>query len=111
MRSCFTSIGGIAVKTGASAVLVESAVMDCESTSYIGGGVFAYDDANVTLQGARIERCHAIYGGGMRPSLSHVALSVAWVSPARPVWPLGKRPVARLVTARANVHCEAPPQP
>ena len=31
--------------------------------------------------------------------------------PARPVWPLGKRPVARLVTARANVHCEAPPQP
>ena len=81
MRSCFTSIGGIAVKTGASAVLVESAVMDCESTEYIGGGVFAYDGANVTLQGARIERCHAIYGGGMRPSLSHVALSVAWVSP------------------------------
>ena len=66
--------------TGESAVLVESAIMDCESKSSIGGGVFAYDGANVTLQGARIERCRAIYGGGMRPSLSHVALSVAWVS-------------------------------
>ena len=81
MRSWFASTGGIAVTTGASAVLVESAIMDCESTSSIGGGVFSYDGANVTLQGARIERCRAIYGGGMRPSLSHVALSVAWVSP------------------------------
>ena len=80
MRSWFASTGGIAVTTGASAVLVESAIMDCESTSSIGGGVFSYDGANVTLQGARIERCHATYGGGMRPSLSHVALSVAWVS-------------------------------
>jgi len=75
------SIGGIAVKTGASAVLVESAVMDCESTFATGGGVFAYDGANVTLQGARIERCRAIYAGGMRPSLSHVGPSVAWLSP------------------------------
>jgi len=84
MRSCFASIGGIAVKTGASAVLVESAVMDCESTFATGGGVFAYDGANVTLQGARIERCRAIYAGGMRPSLSHVGPSVAWLSPRLP---------------------------
>jgi hypothetical protein len=86
MRSCFASIGGIAVKTGASAVLVESAVMDCESTFATGGGVFAYDGANVTLQGARIERCRAIYAGGMRPSLSHVGVgpSVAWLSPRLP---------------------------
>ena len=84
MRSCFASIGGIAVKTGASAVLVESAVMDCESTSATGGGVFAYDGANVTLHGARIERCRAIFAGGMRPSLSHVGLSDAWLSPRLP---------------------------
>ena len=96
--------------TGASAVLVESAIMDCESTSSIGGGVFSYDGANVTLQGARIERCHAYYGGGMRPSLSHVALSVAWVSPCPSCVASRKRPVARLVTARANAHCEAPSQ-
>tara|TARA_B100000768_G_C11233353_1_gene356112 strand:+ start:174 stop:419 length:246 start_codon:yes stop_codon:yes gene_type:complete len=78
MRSFFTSIGGITALTGASVVLVESTVMDCETPS-CGGGVFAYEHANVTLQRARIERCHARWGGGMRSSLSHVVL---WSRPA-----------------------------
>lgn len=44
----------------ARAVLVESTVADCTAPESTGGGVCAYDHANITLQGgSQIERCTA----------------------------------------------------
>ena len=61
----FANPGGLAVREGARAVLMESTIADCASVS--GGGVGAFRHANVTLQGgSRIERCNATgFGGGI----------------------------------------------
>ena len=57
--------GGLFVAQGASAVLVDSAIVDCAAPFGAGGCVFAHDHANLTLRGSRIERCRAFYGGGV----------------------------------------------
>ena len=47
------------MKKGASAVLVESTIADCETRNSRGGGAYV-DQANLTLQGgSRVERCLA----------------------------------------------------
>ena len=57
----------------ASAVLVESTISDCAGET--GGGLFALDQANVTLTGgSRIERCTAPRGGGIQALKGDVAL-------------------------------------
>ena len=61
---CFASIGGLALRHGSSAVLVDSTIADCRASNSFGGGVLARD-ANVTLEGgSRIERCWSRMGGG-----------------------------------------------
>ena len=61
---CFASIGGLALRHGSSAVLVDSTIADCRASNSFGGGVLARD-ANVTLEGGcRIERCWSRMGGG-----------------------------------------------
>ena len=51
---------------GASAVLVESAIVDSAARNFgSGGGAYAYDQANLTLRGSRVERCRALYGGAV----------------------------------------------
>jgi hypothetical protein len=70
----FANPGGLAVREGARAVLMESTIADCASVSG-GGGVGASPHANVTLQGSRIERCNATWGGGIAMYLgSHVEM-------------------------------------
>ena len=61
---CFASTGGLALRHGSSAVLVDSTIADCRASNSFGGGVLARD-ANVTLEGgSRIERCWSRMGGG-----------------------------------------------
>ena len=58
--------GGLCVRQGASAVLVDSGIADCAAFSGgVGGGAYVHEHANLTLRGSRIERCHAFYGGGI----------------------------------------------
>ena len=59
--------GGLCVRQGASAVLVDSAIADCAAAFNYGcaGGAYVHDHANLTLRGSRIERCRALYGGGI----------------------------------------------
>ena len=58
--------GGLCVQQGASAMLLDSAIADCECpNSGSGGGAYAYEKANLTLRGSRVERCRAFYGGGV----------------------------------------------
>ena len=53
------------MRFGASAVLVESTIADCETRDSRGGGAYV-DQANLTLQGgSRVERCLAEQGGGL----------------------------------------------
>ena len=53
------------MRFGASAVLVESTIADCETRDSRGGGAYV-EQANLTLQGgSRVERCLAWYGGGL----------------------------------------------
>ena len=53
------------MRFGASAVLVESTIADCETRGSRGGGAYV-DQANLTLQGgSRVERCLAGQGGGL----------------------------------------------
>ena len=57
----------------ASAVLVESTIADC--TGITGGGLYAVDQANVTLKGgSRVERCTAVRGGGIQGFDGDVAI-------------------------------------
>ena len=50
------------MRFGASAVLVESTIADCETRDSRGGGAYV-EQANLTLQGgSRVERCRA-HGG------------------------------------------------
>ena len=60
--------GGLAVRSFARAVLVESTIADCTAPVSGGGGICASDHANITLQdGSRVERCFAqSYGGGLQ---------------------------------------------
>ena len=80
--------GGLCVRKGASAVLVDSVIADCASQrgaagSACGGGAYVHDEANLTLRGSRIERCNATggWGGaiavyyGSRVELLHSVLS------------------------------------
>ena len=69
------SIGGLALRHGSSAVLVDSTIADCRASDSFGGGLLARD-ANVTLEGgSRIERCYARFlGGAMLGANSNVAL-------------------------------------
>ena len=58
------SAGGLALRHGSSAVLVDSTIADCRASNSFGGGVIARD-ANLTLEGgSRIERCWSRGGGG-----------------------------------------------
>ena len=58
--------GGLHVWQWASAVLVDSAIADCAAPDFgCGGGAVVRDNANLTLRGSRIERCRAVYGGGI----------------------------------------------
>ena len=58
------SAGGLALRHGSSAVLVDSTIADCRASNSFGGGVIARD-ANLTLEGgSRIERCWSRMGGG-----------------------------------------------
>ena len=64
IQSCFVFAGGLAVYSGASALLVGSTLADCRG-GLRGGGLRAMD-ANVTLKGgSRVQRCHSISGGGL----------------------------------------------
>ena len=57
--------GGLCVRKGASAVLVDSVIADCACTAAgTGGGAYVHDEANLTLRGSRIERCNATAGPG-----------------------------------------------
>ena len=57
--------GGLCVRKGASAVLVDSVIADCACTNAgAGGGAYVHDEANLTLRGSRIERCNASAGPG-----------------------------------------------
>ena len=77
--------GGLCVRKGASAVLVDSVIADCACTGIWagGGGAYVHHEANLTLRGSRIERCNATvgYGGaievyhGSRVELLHSVLS------------------------------------
>ena len=60
---CFMNTGGLAVYSGASALLVGSTLADCRG-GLRGGGLRAMD-ANVTLKGSRVQRCHSLQGGGL----------------------------------------------
>ena len=62
------------MRFGASAVLVESTIADCETRNSRGGGAYI-DQANLTLQGgSRVERCLARWGGGAAALEADVAL-------------------------------------
>ena len=61
------------MRFGASAVLVESTIADCATRDSRGGGAYV-DQANLTLQGSRVERCLADYGGGLLAWEADVAL-------------------------------------
>ena len=62
------------MRFGASAVLVESTIADCETRDSRGGGAYV-DQANLTLQGgSRVERCLAYWGGGLYAWEADVAL-------------------------------------
>ena len=62
------------MRFGASAVLVESTIADCETRDSRGGGAYV-DQANLTLQGgSRVERCLAHSGGGIYAWEADVAL-------------------------------------
>ena len=61
--STFEHAGGLMVRAGGRAVLSLSTIADC--AAWDGGGVFATDYANVTLQGgSRVTGCHARNCGG-----------------------------------------------
>ena len=63
------------MRFGASAVLVESTIADCETRDLRGGGAAHVEQANFTLQGgSRVERCLAHYGGGIYAWEADVAL-------------------------------------
>ena len=62
------------MRFGASAVLVESTIADCETRGSRGGGAYV-DQANLTLQGgSRVERCLAEQGGGLYVWEAEIAL-------------------------------------
>ena len=62
------------MRFGASAVLVESTIADCETRDSRGGGAYV-DQANLTLQGgSRVERCLAGWGGGLAAFEAEIAL-------------------------------------
>ena len=62
------------MRFGASAVLVESTIADCETRDSRGGGAYV-DQANLTLQGgSRVERCLAEQGGGLYVWEAEIAL-------------------------------------
>lgn len=62
------------MRFGASAVLVESTIADCETRDSRGGGAYV-DQANLTLQGgSRVERCLADWGGGLAAFEAEIAL-------------------------------------
>ena len=62
------------MRFGASAVLVESTIADCETRDSLGGGAYV-DQANLTLQGgSRVERCLAGQGGGLYAWEAEIAL-------------------------------------
>ena len=62
------------MRFGASAVLVESTIADCETRDSAGGGAYV-EQAHLTLQGgSRVERCLARWGGGVFAWEADVAL-------------------------------------
>ena len=62
------------MRFGASAVLVESTIADCETRDSRGGGAHV-EQANLTLQGgSRVERCLAHWGGGLWAREAEIAL-------------------------------------
>ena len=62
------------MRFGASAVLVESTIADCQTRDSRGGGAYV-DQANLTLQGgSRVERCLAEQGGGLYAWEAEIAL-------------------------------------
>ena len=62
------------MRFGASAVLVESTIADCQTRDSRGGGAYV-DQANLTLQGgSRVERCLADWGGGLAAFEAEIAL-------------------------------------
>ena len=62
------------MRFGASAVLVESTIADCETRDSRGGGAYV-EQANLTLQGgSRVERCLAEQGGGLYAWEAKIAL-------------------------------------
>ena len=62
------------MRFGASAVLVESTIADCETRDSLGGGAYV-EQANLTLQGgSRVERCLAEQGGGLYVWEAEIAL-------------------------------------
>ena len=85
----FAGTGGLAVREGARAVLMESTIADCASVS--AGGVGASPHANVTLQGSRIERCNAtVYCGGIAAYFSsHVEMEGSVISECHCIGPAG----------------------
>ena len=62
------------MRFGASAVLVESTIADCQTRDSRGGGAHV-EQANLTLQGgSRVERCLAEQGGGLSAFEADIAL-------------------------------------
>ena len=62
------------MRFGASAVLVESTIADCQTRDSRGGGAHV-EQANLTLQGdSRVERCLADWGGGLSAFEADIAL-------------------------------------
>ena len=63
IQSCFIFAGGLEVYSGASALLLDCTIADCNAASGRGGGLHA-SRANLTLKGSRVRRCHGRRGPG-----------------------------------------------
>ena len=60
----YASTGGIALRAGTIAVLVESTIADCAAGDASGGGLFLGYQSNATLKGGSLVECCTAYRGG-----------------------------------------------
>jgi len=73
IQSCFIFAGGLLVDSGASALLLDCTIADCNAAAS-GGGIRARR-ANLTLKGSRVQRCHSSrYSGGILSSFCNMEL-------------------------------------
>ena len=74
LLACYTSTGGIAVRAGASATLVDITAADCAADDCGGGFSYVDEGANLTFKGGRVERCRSTRGGAVLGLRANVAM-------------------------------------